>query len=150
MQRTTHIAGVTLILLTAVIITAANIQFSSNRIMSLASGDVTAVINPESTVTGYASHNLTISELREIKAAGGRFVRTGFIMSNVQAMSSQSFNWDQLDKKVAAASAQGLQVLGILAYSPPWNVHPGCVVGSRNEEADVRLCKPLTGTGANL
>ena len=108
--------------------------------MSLASGDVTAVINPESTVTGYASHNLTVSALREIKAAGGGFVRTDFIMRSVQPTSSQSFNWDQLDTKVAAASAQGLQVLGILALSPPWNAHAGCVVGSRNE------CAPANST----
>src|ERR1700736_4098088 len=113
MQRTTYIIGVTLILLTATIVTAANIQFSSS-IMSFAWGGVTAFINQESTVTGYASHNLTISELREIKVAGGRFVRTDFTMSSVQPTSSQSFNWDQLDTKVAAASAQGLQVLGIL------------------------------------
>jgi polysaccharide biosynthesis protein PslG len=133
MQRTTYIIAIILILLTAVIVTAANIQFSSSSIMSFASGDVTAVINPESTVTGYASHNLTISELHEIKAAGGRFVRTDFTMSSVQPTSSQSFNWDQLDTKVAAASAQGLQVLGILDYSPQWNAHPGCIVGSHNE-----------------
>jgi polysaccharide biosynthesis protein PslG len=132
MHRITHIVGVTLILLTAVIVTAANFR-SSSSIMSFASGDVTAVVNPESTVTGYASHNLTLSELREIKAADGRFVRTDFTMSSVQPTSSQSFNWDQLDTKVAAASAQGLQVLGILAYSPPWNAHPGCIAGSRNE-----------------
>jgi polysaccharide biosynthesis protein PslG len=133
MQRTTHIAGVTLILLTAVTVTTASIRFSSSSIMSFASGDVAAIVNPESTVTGYASHNLTPSELREIKAAGGRFVRTDFTMSGVQPTSSQSFNWDQLDTKVTAASAQGIQVLGILDYSPPWNAHAGCIVGSRNE-----------------
>jgi hypothetical protein len=134
MQRTsTYIIGVTLILLTTVIVTAADIQVSSSSIMSFASGDVTAVINPESTVTGYASHNLTNSELREIRAAGGTFVRTDFTMSSVQPTSSQSFNWDQLDTKIAAASAQGLQVLGILAYSPPWNAHPECIAGSHNE-----------------
>ena len=132
MQRTTHRIGVTLILLTATILTAAGIQFSSGSIMSLASGEVTAVINAESTVTGYASHNLTIAELREIKAAGGRFVRTDFTMSSVQPTSSQSFNWDQLETKVAAASAQGLQVLGILDYSPQWNAYPGCIAGSHN------------------
>jgi hypothetical protein len=133
MQRTTHIASVTLILLAAATVTAANILFSSGSIMSFASGASTAVINSESTVTGYASHNLTISELREIKAAGGRFVRTGFTMNSVQPTSSQSFNWAQLDAKVSAASEQGLQVLGILAYSPRWNAHPGCTIGSRTE-----------------
>jgi polysaccharide biosynthesis protein PslG len=133
MQRTPYIIGATLILLTAGIVPAAYIQFSSGTIMSLASGDVTAVINPESTVTGYASHNLTIAELHEIKDAGGRFVRTDFTMSSVQPTSSQSFNWEQMDTKVAAASAQGLQVLGILDYSPPWNAHPGCVPGPRKE-----------------
>jgi polysaccharide biosynthesis protein PslG len=133
MQRTTRIVGVTLTLLTAVIVTAAIIQCSSCRIMSLASGDVTPVINPESAVTGYASHNLTLSELREIRAAGGRFVRTDFTMSSVQPTSSQAFDWDQLDTKVAAASAQGLQVLGILDYSPPWNAHPECITGSHHE-----------------
>ena len=133
MQRTTHIVGAILFVLTAVIVTPVNIQFSSNTIMSSASGDVTTAINPKSTVTGYASHNLTLSELREIKAAGGSFVRADFSMSSVQPTSSQSFNWDQLDTKVAAALAEGLQVLGILDYSPQWNAHPGCVIGPRRE-----------------
>jgi polysaccharide biosynthesis protein PslG len=115
MHRTTYIMRVTLILLAAVIATAAN---TSSSIMSFALEDVTGVINSEPTVTGYASHSLAISELREIKAAGGRFVRTDFIMSSVQPISSQLFDWAQLDTKVAAASAQGLQVLGILGSSP--------------------------------
>jgi hypothetical protein len=133
-QRITYIIGVTPILLTATILAAASTQFSSINIMSFASEDGTAAsINPESTVTGYASHNLTISELREIKLAGARFVRTDFTMSSVQPASSQSFNWGQLDTKVAAASAQGLQVLGILDYSPQWNAHPGCIAGSHTE-----------------
>ena len=52
-------------------------------------------------------------------------------MSSVQPTSSQSFNWEQMDTKVAAASAQGLQVLGILDYAPPWNAQPGCAAGPR-------------------
>lgn len=133
MQRTAYITSVTLILLTAIILTAANIQLSSGSSMPSASGGTAASIKHESTVTGYASHSLTISELREIKDAGGRFVRTDFRMSSVQPTSSQSFNWSDLETKVAAASAQGLQVLGILDYSPQWNAHPGCIVGSPNQ-----------------
>jgi polysaccharide biosynthesis protein PslG len=54
-------------------------------------------------------------------------------MRSVQANSSRSFNWAELDTKVAAASAQGLQVLGILDYSPQWNAYRGCIVESRKE-----------------
>lgn len=133
MPRTTYIISVALILLAATVVTAASIQLSSSSNMSFASGGITAFMKRESTVTGYASHNLTISELREIKDAGGRFVRTDFTMSSVQPTSSQLFNWSHLDTKVAAASAQGLQVLGILDYSPQWNAHPGCIVGSPNQ-----------------
>jgi polysaccharide biosynthesis protein PslG len=119
-------------LLAATIVTAANIKISSSSSVSSSSSAIVA-IKHESTVTGYASHSLTISELREIKTAGGSFVRTDFSMSSVQPTSSQSFNWDDLDTKVAAASAQGLQVLGILDYSPQWNAHPGCIVGSPHQ-----------------
>jgi polysaccharide biosynthesis protein PslG len=132
MQRTTYIISVILILLTATIVTAANIQMSSSSSVSSASGGI-AAMKHGSTVTGYASHSLAISELREIKAAGGSFVRTDFRMNSVQPTSSQSFDWSDLDTKVAAASAQGLQVLGILDYSPQWNAHPGCIVGSPNQ-----------------
>ena len=125
--------GPTLILSGAMVIVASNVQFSSSNIVSFASGVAAAFVHQPSSVTGYASHNLTVSELREIKAAGGTFVRTDFTMSSVQPTSSKSFNWGPLDKKVAAASAQGLQVLGILDYSPQWNAHPGCIVGSPNE-----------------
>jgi polysaccharide biosynthesis protein PslG len=85
---------------------------------------------PRSKILGYASHNLTASELSEIKTAGGSFVRADFSMSNVQAAGPQSFEWAPLDAKVAAATAQGLQVLAILDYSPRWNSHPGCTVDS--------------------
>jgi hypothetical protein len=132
MQRTTYIISVTLTLLTATVVTAANVQMSSSSGVPSASGGI-AAMKHESTVTGYASHSLAISELREIKAAGGSFVRTDFSMSTVQPTSSQSFNWGDLDTRVAAASAQGLQVLGILDYSPQWNAHPGCIVGSPNQ-----------------
>jgi polysaccharide biosynthesis protein PslG len=138
MQKTTYIISVTLILLTVTIVTAANIQMSSSSSVSSASGGI-AAMKHESTVTGYASHSLAISELREIKAVGGSFVRTDFRMSSVQPTSSQSFDWSDLDTKVAAASAQGLQVLGILDYSPQWNAHPGCIVGSPNQCAPADL-----------
>jgi polysaccharide biosynthesis protein PslG len=113
--------------------TATILLFSSTSVISSASAGETALINRQSAVTGYASHKLTIAELREIKVAGGSFVRTDFAMSSVQPTSSKSFNWDQLDAKVAAASAQGLQVLGILDYSPQWNARPGCIVGSPHQ-----------------
>jgi hypothetical protein len=130
MKKTTYMISIALTLLTATVVTAANIQFFSSRV---ASDGVTVLINQESIVTGYASHDLTTSELREIKVAGGSFVRTDFTMSGVQPTSSQSFNWGPLDTKVAAAMAQGLQVLGILDYSPQWNAHSGCIVGSPNQ-----------------
>jgi polysaccharide biosynthesis protein PslG len=133
MQRTAYIISLTLILLTCTIVSAANIQMSSGSSASFASGGIAAAMQHESTVTGYASHSLAISELREIKDAGGSFVRTDFSMRSVQPTSSQSFNWSDLDTKVAAASAQGLQVLGILDHSPQWNAHPGCIVGSPNQ-----------------
>jgi polysaccharide biosynthesis protein PslG len=130
MQRTTYILIVTLTLLTATVVTAANIQFFPGRV---ASGGAAVLIDQESIVTGYASHNLAPSELRDVKIAGGSFVRTDFTMSSVQPTSSQSFNWGALDAKVAAATEQGLQVLGILDYSPQWNAYSGCIVGSPNQ-----------------
>jgi hypothetical protein len=84
-------------------------------------------------VIGYASHNLQVAELRDVIVAGGSFVRTDFSMNGVQPASSSSFLWGTLDAKVAAATAHGLQVLGILDYSPQWNAHPGCETGSPNQ-----------------
>jgi polysaccharide biosynthesis protein PslG len=98
-------------------------------------------IRSETTVayplTGYASHNLEVAELRDIRMAGGSFVRTDFSMGSVQPTSPASFSWETLDAKVAAATAEGLQVLGILDYSPQWNARSGCIVGSPNQCAPV-------------
>jgi polysaccharide biosynthesis protein PslG len=135
MHRITSIIRIVPILLTVI---AAGIQMSSSSSVSSASGRVAALTH-RSTVIGYASHSLAIAELREIKAAGGRFVRTDFRMSSVQHDSPKSFDWSDLDAKVAAASAQGLQVLGILDYSPQWNAHPGCIVGSPDQCAPADL-----------
>jgi polysaccharide biosynthesis protein PslG len=128
-QGAAYIIIITLMVLAAAGAIAASIQVFSES----TSSHVTASVALESTVTGYASHNLTSSELHEITLAGGTFVRTDFPMRSVQFNSSQSFDWGPLDKKVAAATGQGLRVLGILDYSPQWNAHPDCTVGSPDQ-----------------
>jgi hypothetical protein len=94
---------------------------------------VAAVANAAPFAIGFASHSLTEAELGEMSLAGATFVRTDFAMASVQPNSSNSYDWKELDAKVAAATAHGLRVLGILDYSPQWNAHTGCVAGSPNQ-----------------
>jgi hypothetical protein len=113
--------------LAAFVLSATTSQFAGlASVAIIGSGQTGSDTKPGLKILGYASHNLTASELREIKIAGGSFVRTDFSMSNVQAAGPRSFEWGPLDAKVAAATAQGLQVLAILDYSPRWNSQPGC------------------------
>lgn len=119
--------------LAVVVVNATTLQFFGHASVAAGASQISFGPKPASVVLGYASHDLTASELREIKTAGGSFVRIDFSMSRVQPADSRAFEWGPLDVKVAAAASHGLQVLGILDYSPQWNAHPGCIVGSHKE-----------------
>jgi polysaccharide biosynthesis protein PslG len=119
--------------LAVLVVDATTLQFFGRASVAAGAGQIDAGAKSASVVLGYASHDLTASELREIKTAGGSFVRIDFSMSRVQPTASRAFEWGPLDVKVAAATSNGLQVLGILDYSPQWNAHPGCIVGSHKE-----------------
>ena len=57
-------------------------------------------------------------------ATGADWVRTGFDWRNTEKVRG-SYTWSR-DGIVSAFRAEGMQVLGVLAYSPSWAVDPAC------------------------
>jgi hypothetical protein len=55
-----------------------------------------------------------------IAATGAKWVRFDFYWSNVQPASRDRFDWTAIDRAVNAARSRGLNVLGMLAYTPTW------------------------------
>lgn len=60
------------------------------------------------------------AELDAIAATGAKWVRIDFPWDTVQAAGPGSWSWGQDDTLVQMATARGLHVLGVLAYTPAW------------------------------
>jgi hypothetical protein len=74
-------------------------------------------------------------DLDAIAATGAKWVRIDFDWNSVQYDGPASFRWDRAqDRVVSQARARGLNVLGILAYSPPWARRGNC--------AGTKFCLP--------
>lgn len=58
--------------------------------------------------------------LRATGEARIRWARTGFDRASVH-LGPGRYKWDAMDRIVASATGQGVQFLGILGYSPPWD-----------------------------
>ena len=58
--------------------------------------------------------------------AGARWIRADVSWADIQPSSPDEFVWDSFDRTVEQARRHGLQVLPILAYTPPWARSPGC------------------------
>lgn len=78
------------------------------------------------------------ADLAAIKNTGVRWVRLQFDWSKLEpygpglSASNQGTWWAHTDTLVDAARAQGLQVLGIIDYTPRWAAAPGCNFGDHN------------------
>src|SRR5688572_24511433 len=58
-------------------------------------------------------------QLAEMRAGGVRWIREDFLWSRIEPQPGR-FDWSASDALMAAAAAEGVDVLGILDYSAPW------------------------------
>jgi polysaccharide biosynthesis protein PslG len=63
---------------------------------------------------------LTEEDVRHMQAGGIGSVRMGMGWDSVQATRGGPYDWDSIDREVAMAASQGLQVLPFLAGVAPW------------------------------
>jgi hypothetical protein len=63
---------------------------------------------------------LSEEDARYMRAGGIGSVRMGIGWDSVQATRGGPFDWESIDREVATAASQGLQVLPFLAGVPPW------------------------------
>jgi hypothetical protein len=66
------------------------------------------------------------ADLDALAATGAKWLRIDVDWKSIQAYGSNDFRWQYTDRVVNAALAHGLQVLGTLAYSPPWAQGASC------------------------
>lgn len=64
--------------------------------------------------------------LNEVNSLGITWVRIDFDWGNVQPKSSATYDWTVYDPIVSAIVAHHLNVLGVIAYTPPWARSPNC------------------------
>jgi hypothetical protein len=66
-------------------------------------------------------------ELDAMAATGARWVALDFDWNSIQGDGPDSFRWDRsTDTVVREAHARGLEIIGTLAYSPPWARRAEC------------------------
>lgn len=59
-------------------------------------------------------------DLDVLETAGARWLRIDINWAQIQAGGASSYKWDAIDRVVQGANAHGMQVLGIIAYTPSW------------------------------
>lgn len=81
---------------------------------------------------GFSSGNLWVDDdpltlakdLDLVVASGARWIRVPFSRPSIQTAPT-TFRWTATDRVVAAATARGLRILGLVAYTPAWERPPG-------------------------
>jgi hypothetical protein len=76
-------------------------------------------------------------DLDAMAATGARWIALDFDWNSIQGDGPDSFRWDRsTDTVVSEAHARGLEIIGSLAYSPPWARRPECANTSHCLPAD--------------
>ncbi len=74
--------------------------------------------------TGGSLHELAGPELARyldgVNAVGARWIRLDINWDVIQPRGRASFRWEPFDRVVRAARARGIDVLGLIVYTPPW------------------------------
>jgi hypothetical protein len=60
------------------------------------------------------------NDLDAIRAVGSRWIRIDINWAVIQAGGPSSYNWAPFDRVVQGATQRGINVLGIIAYTPGW------------------------------
>lgn len=80
-------------------------------------GDVLRTLKPEE----------LSAQLKDIKSLGFQWIRTDIDWSVVQRQSVNNYDWSMYDRVIDTAHANGLGVLGVIAYAPAWARLPECI-----------------------
>jgi hypothetical protein len=64
-------------------------------------------------------------DLDTISAVGARWIRVDINWAQIQSAGPTTYDWDRLDAVVHGATSRGLNVLGIITYTPQWARAPG-------------------------
>lgn len=59
-------------------------------------------------------------DLDLIRDSGAKWIRVDINWAQIQNGGPNSYYWDDVDRVVAGANARGLQVLGLIVYTPGW------------------------------
>lgn len=74
--------------------------------------------------TGGSVQNLNATDLARyldgVRAAGAKWLRFDINWHVIQYSGPASYNWAPFDNVVNAARARGINVLGLITYTPPW------------------------------
>ena len=73
--------------------------------------------------------------LDDAVTVGARWVRADLSWQDIQPDGPDGYRWEMFDRVVTAATARGLTVLPVLAYTPPWARPAGCT-GDKCAPAD--------------
>jgi polysaccharide biosynthesis protein PslG len=66
------------------------------------------------------------ARMDDFRALGVGWVRADLDWNDIQGSGPNTWDWSNYDRVVAAASARGLKVLPIIAYTAPWARPSGC------------------------
>jgi hypothetical protein len=87
------------------------------------------------TLHGMTDDDLT-AELRDVRALGVQAIRVDLDWNDVQPAAAGPRDWAAFDRTAARALEQGLRVLPIVTYTPPWARAPGCRADQQCHPAD--------------
>jgi hypothetical protein len=76
-------------------------------------------ISVGSGIQGLSSQDLA-RELSDLQTLGVRWLRLDIAWSTIQAGGPSAYDWSRYDPPVGGAVAHGMNVDGMLAYTPPW------------------------------
>ncbi|MFF9275498.1 cellulase family glycosylhydrolase [Streptomyces griseosporeus] len=85
--------------------------------------------------------------LDDAASVGARWVRADLSWADIQPDSPHEYRWRLFDRVVRAASARGLHVLPVLAYTPSWARPVGCA-GDKCPPADPQAFAAFARTAA--
>ena len=61
------------------------------------------------------------TDLTADQAVGAKFLRTDINWAQIQGQGPSSFDWTLTDNVVKGAKARGMQILGVIMYTPSWD-----------------------------
>lgn len=89
----------------------------NKELFGIAAGDSMQMIN----------NNELNRYLDDYKMLGAQWIRFDFDWAEIQSDGITTYNWSKNDAAVKAANARGIKVLGVVSYTPQWQLPSGCI-----------------------